>query len=202
MMYKPTVSNTLNKLLIAALLGLSILTSPLVFADRQQAAEYYEDAVILHKNGKNKEAVIQLKNALQQDAGLLPARVLLGTIYMETGDNQSAEKELHEAERLGADRSLTAVPLARSYLKQHKYEELISELTLENYPAGIHGELLSFRGLAYLELLDFDNARKSFTEALKLIPGSPDPYNGMAMLALRQGEINTSARNIEKASAA
>jgi len=184
---------------MAGLVTLISFTSPMVFADRQQAAIYYEEAVVLNTDGKLKEAIILLKNALQQDAGLLPARVLLGTIYMKNNDNQAAEKELHEAERQGADRGLTAVPLARTYLKQHKYQQLITELTLDNYPPRIHGDLLSLRGLAHLELLDFDKAQKSFSKAAELIPDSPAPYDGMALLELRQGDTNASIRYIEKA---
>ena len=188
-----------RKVFAAALISLSYLISPAVIADRNKAAAYYEDAVVLHNDGKQNEAIIQLKNALQQDSSLLPARVLLGTVYMENGDNSAAEKELREAERLGADRALTAAPLAHAYLKQHKYRALIANLPLDNYPVRVHGELLSFHGQAYLELRDVEKAQKTFTDAAKIAPRSAAPLNGLALLALRSGDLNASRQYVEKA---
>lgn len=168
-------------------------------ADRQQAAVYYEEAVIYHNDGQPDDAIIQLKNALQQDPSLLSARVLLGTIYMETGTPSSAEKELREAEQLGADRSLTAIPLAKAYLKQHKYAELITELALEDYPVSVHGELLTFHGHAHLEKPDLKEAEKTFKQATKLAPDSPNPLTGMALLLLRSGDIDGANSHTQKA---
>ena len=170
-----------------------------VLADRQQAAAYYEDAVVFHNDDKPEEAIIQLKNALQQDSGLLAARVLLGKIYLETGTPSAAEKELREAEQLGADRSLTAIPLAKAYLKQHKYAEVISELPLEDYPASTHGELLAYHGHAYLESNNAKEADKAFQKSAKLIPDSPIPANGIALLHLRSGDINSANDYIDRA---
>ncbi len=48
-----------------------------------------------------KSAVIELKNALQQDNQSAEARYLLGKVYLESGDVLSAEKELQRALDLG-----------------------------------------------------------------------------------------------------
>ncbi len=187
-----------NTLLALALL-ISCAGVSQALADRQQAAAYYEEAVIYHSEGKPEEAIIQLKNALQQDANLLSARVLLGTIYVENGSPTSAEKELREAEQLGADRSLTAIPLAKTYLKLLKYAEMITELPLEDYPESVHGELLTYHGHAYLEMPDLKQAEKIFKQAAKLLPDSAGPINGMALVSLRSGDIASAIKIADKA---
>ncbi len=186
-----------GKALTVAALLLCAPISP-TMADRQQAAAYYEEALIYNNQDKAEEAIIQLKNALQQDATLLSARVLLGTIYMENGELSAAEKELREAETLGADRTLTAIPLAKAYLKQHKYAALIAELPLEDYPRSVHGELLTYRGHAHLEIPNLEEAEKSFKQAAELLPDSTAPINGMALLSLRSGDAQAAMSHIER----
>lgn len=168
-------------------------------AGRQQAATYYEQAAAYFNGGKYPEAIIQLKNALQEDGGLLAARVLLGQAYMENGDAAAAEKELHEAERLGADKSLTAVPLAKSYLKQYKYQELLNDLYLESYPASVQGELLAYHGNAYLEMQKLKEAEKAFRQAAERAPRSAAPLGGLALMQLRSGNFDEADGYVKKA---
>ena len=194
-----TKLRTCQKPLLALFVLIACTPISHAVADRQQAATYYEEAVIFHNDDKPEEAIIQLKNALQQDSNLLAARVLLGKIYLETGTPSATEKELREAEQLGADRSLTAIPLAKAYLKQLKYAEIITELPLENYPASTHGELLTYHGHAYLESNKPKEANKAFQKAAKHIPESPIPVNGIALLYLRIGDIKSANNYADQA---
>ena len=192
--------NNIGRLLGFALVGLSALVaSSAVLADRLAAASYYEEAAVYFKQGKHAEAIIELKNALQQDVGLLSARVLLGQVYMENDDVAAAEKELREAERLGADRSLTALLLAKAYLKQFKYQALLDELMLADYPMSVAGELLAYHGHAYLELLQFEEAEKAFVRAQQLAPKSPAPLAGLALMRLRGGDFDGAEAYVAKA---
>ena len=193
------VSN-LNKMRRAMLLGLFCVSISFnAVAGRQQAANYYEQAATYFNGGKYPEAIIQLKNALQEDGSLLAARVLLGQAYMENGDAAAAEKELREAERLGADKSLTAVPLASAYLKQHKYIELLNDLYLESYPVAVQGELLAYRGHAYLETQQLKEAEKAFKQAAERVPRSAAPLGGLALMQLRAGSLDEAEGYIKKA---
>ena len=151
------------------------------------------------KQGKNEEAIIQLKNALQKDAGLLSARILLGQIYLKQGNVGAAEKELRKAEHLGADRSLTGGLIAETYLKQFKYQAILDDLPLTDYPASISGELLTYHGHAYLELLQLDKAEDAFKRAEALEPQSPAPLAGLALLHLRSGKLDEAESEIGKA---
>ncbi len=98
----------LRTLTLIALLavGSNALVAPVHAADRAtRASEFYEDALARMQKGDANGAVVQLKNALQQDNKMLPALVLLGEAYLKTGAPLGAERVLADAERLGADRS-------------------------------------------------------------------------------------------------
>lgn len=94
-----------SAILAISLLLASLAGSPrLALADKAKAADYYEDAVMLLNKGEPKSAIIQLKNALQQDPDLLPAYVLSGKAYLADGDAASAEESLLKAKLLGRTR--------------------------------------------------------------------------------------------------
>ena len=194
-----TLNSIVRRLATSMLCICGLIAVPVCMADRQAAASLYEEAAVYFKQGKNAEAVIQLKNALQQDAGLLSARILLGQVYLKQGNVGAAEKELREAEQLGADRSLTGGLIAETYLRQFKYQAILDELQLTDYPASISGELLTYHGHAYLELLQLDKAENAFKQAEALEPQSPAPLAGLALLHLRAGKLDVAEAEIGKA---
>jgi cytochrome c-type biogenesis protein CcmH/NrfG len=68
--------------------------------------------------GETKAAVIQLKNVLQQTPSNGGARLMLGKLYLDSGDVMSAEKELRRALELGANSGDVMPSLGRSLLLQ------------------------------------------------------------------------------------
>lgn len=77
-----------------------------------------------------KEAIIQLKNALQQEPDLGEARYLLGKALLEDGDPKSAVIELGKAQALQVSPELTAPVLARAWLAQGEHHKLLDTLAL------------------------------------------------------------------------
>lgn len=165
----------------------AIATSAPTCADTAQASRYYEDGVVRQRQGDLKGAVVQLKNALQQDTSLLPARMLLGSIYLQLGYGAAAEHELELARRLGADRALTAEPLARSLLLQSKYHELLESVQVEGFDRTLESKLLVLRGHAQAELGKLSDAEQTFARAARLDPQAAGPQVAQAMLLLRGG---------------
>lgn len=169
-----------------------------LFADKDEAAKLYEDAVVRINENDTKGAIIQLKNVLKYDPDMLPARVLLGKSYLHDGQPGNAESELKEANRLGADPALTLPSLAKAYLLQFKYQTLI-KLNTTNLPREVQSELLVYRGHAYLEMNQLDNAELSFTEAEKLNPEMASPVSGIALVRLHQGKLAEARKMSDKA---
>ena len=87
---------------IAILSGAALLMGGLSSCSKTQTAQaLVAEAQQYQQKGDLKAAIIQLKNVLQKNPDDAEARYLLGTIYYETGDPKSAEKELRRALSLG-----------------------------------------------------------------------------------------------------
>lgn len=168
-------------------------------ADAKEAARYYEDAQMRFGVDDTAGAKIQLKNALQVDPDLLAARVLLVRIHVKEGDGPAAEKEVELANKLGADRSLTVVLLAESYVLQHKYKEIIEYIHPAEFSGDIRIKLLNFRGHAFVELNKLDKAQRTFSELASLAPGTAEPYAGHGLVLLRRGELKKAMKQAQRA---
>ena len=88
----------------AAMAVLGVLAVGMAFSSPVQAArddraaseKFFQEAKRYWQNGEGdaNAAVIQLKNALQNDRDHVEARKLLGEIYLRMGNGPAAEKEL------------------------------------------------------------------------------------------------------------
>ncbi len=170
-----------------------------VCADSTRASQLYEDGVVRQRQGDLKGAVVQLKNALQQDTSLLPARMLLGTVYLQLGNGAAAQHELELATRLGADRMLTAVPFAQSLLLQSKYSELLERVQTDGFDRALESKLLVLRGHAQAELGNLTDAEQAFGRAARLDPDAAGPQVAQAMLLLRRGHPEQAQTLVDKA---
>ena len=174
-------------LLLLSLMTGGLLFPPITMSDQRAAADYYENALVRFKNDDLAGAKIQLKNALQQNANLLAARVLLGRIHLKEGNGASAEKELMLANKLGVDHKLTIVLLAEAYLVQFKYQNIIDDIPTDGFPTQIRNKLLDHRGHAFIELGKYDKAAQVFTKLRQFEPESAIPKIGRATIMLRRG---------------
>lgn len=168
-------------------------------ADESAASRHYESAVMRTEQGDLKGAIIELKSALQQNPGLLAARVLQGKVYVLLGQGADAEKQLADANQLGADRSATLAPLAQAYLLQEKYRELLENIDPRGQSRMIQSELYAYRGHAYLELRKTGKAAAAFKISERLNPDSGLAFTGQAMISLRQGRLDEARGLAERA---
>lgn len=176
---------------LAFLLSFFILFLPVLLrADEAAASHYYERAVVLVEQGDLKGAIIELKNALQEDSDLLAARVLQGKVYVLLEQGGDAEKQFRDAHQLGADRSLTLVPMAKAYLLQKKYKQLLDDINPDGQPRTVQSELYAYRGHALLELQDTGMAMDAFKTSERLNPDNGLAFTGQAMVLLRQGTLD------------
>lgn len=116
---------TLRSLLSAAALAAALAAAPLVAARAQSPAQLYENALARFEKNDVAGAVIQLKNALQQDPRLLAAHVLLGRALLAEGDAVGAEGALSRAVGLGVNRSEVALPFAQALFAQGKFQAVL-----------------------------------------------------------------------------
>ncbi len=184
---------------------LLIVTALLDFSGRlavaaDEAGSYLEEARGYLQQGKINEAVIQLKNVLQQNPKDAQARFLLGQAYIQGGDGAAAEKELQQAKELGLARQDWLAPLGQAYLLQGKFEGLLKDINLD--PGDLlelRSDVLGLRGSAALALNRSDQAKSDFAQALSLNPNNIKALLGQANLAVQAKDLAQAMTLVDKA---
>jgi cellulose synthase operon protein C len=160
-------SRTAARFLVAAMM---VLSADLCVAGDDRTTRFYEDARTRLAAGDTAGAIIQLKNALQQDANLLAAHALLGEAFLKNQQPDQAQEALERALRLGIDKSEIALLLADAFLAQGKMQDLLDRLPAELLQGPARAKLLVLRGHAYKALGEPGAAERSFEDARVLDP--------------------------------
>jgi len=161
--------------------------------------QYVVDAQELYQKKDLEAAVIELKNALQQNGDNAEARALLGRIYIILGQGEAAEKELDRAYELGVAFRDVAIPLGDALLYQGKAKELIEEFKFGEYDsADLKAIKTVLIGEAYYQLKSFDGAANYFANALKSDVVKARAIAGQALLALSKGELLEALKLVKK----
>lgn len=157
------------------------------FARDDQTTRFYEDARIRLSKGDTAGAIIQLKNALQQDANLLAAHALLGEAFLKNQQPDQAQEALERALRLGIDKSEIALVLGETFLAQGKARDLLDRLPADLLQGPAKANLLVLRGHAYKALGELSTAERSFEDARVLDPRSVPALLSLAELTSQKG---------------
>jgi tetratricopeptide (TPR) repeat protein len=110
-----------------------------IWAVAAPAADLYhhiDRATAFEAQGKNREAVIEWKNALRYDPNHLDARLALARLHIALGDGERAEHEIRRASSLGANANSVVSLLATALLVQGSFSQLIIELKPDSEPYG------------------------------------------------------------------
>lgn len=188
---------TSRRTLAAAAAALLALSATLAHADSAKASRYYEDALKRFERQDVDGAIIQLKNALQQDARMLTVHVLLGKALLSRSEAAAAEIEFNEALSQGINRAEVVVPLAQALVGQGKQAEVfkLPALQPEGLPDDTRKALLLVRAAAYADMGDPTRAQAQIEAARAIPPDNADSYLAEVPLRLR-------ARQFDKATIA
>jgi putative PEP-CTERM system TPR-repeat lipoprotein len=153
-------------------------------ATEYMAAEEYESAII------------ELKNALQQDAQSAEARYRLGSAYLRQGDILSAEKELQRAQRLGWPANDVSPLLAEILLAQEKFQE-VADISSAGLPVEGQARVLAAQAQAAAAQGKNEQANKLINRALLTDPSSSAALLARAGLLANQGELEAANEALE-----
>ena len=150
--------------------------------------DYVAEAQQYLDQGETKAAVIQLKNALQQDPANVQARLMLGALHLQRGDGAAAAKEFGRARDLAAESQTWALGYARALLLQRKFRELLEGVVVDpKLPDSMRAEIHALRGNASLALRETDAAVTEYGAALELDPSNAMARLGKARMLLAEG---------------
>ena len=183
---------SISPLATALLSGVLALATLSGCSKDQSTPALLAEAKAYQEKGDVKSALIQLKNAVAKSPEDANARLQLGTLYLETGDVLSADKELRRAASLGGNPEQVLPLLAQALQSQGKHKESLAELTPEK--VGKSAPLLALRGNALLATQQPDAARQAYEQALAVQPDNGAALIGMARHALIGGNRGDAER--------
>src|SRR5580765_6663649 len=132
------------------------------------------------------EAIVQYRNALQQDPKFGEVRYKLAQAYSKRGDNQNAYREYIRAADLLPDNVQAQVDAAALLLLTRQYEDAKTRVqkALAKDPKNVQAQTILRNSLAGLN--DFDGAVKQLEEANKLEP-TAGAYAGIGVVESARG---------------
>lgn len=180
--------NQISSAIGAAFLLLPLLTAVTGCHRFESNQTLLAEAQQYRQKGENKAAIIELKNVLQNDAKNMPARVLLGEMYIETGNAVSAEKEFRKALSLGASPDLLLPLLGQSLLLQGAFEKILAELKPDPKKQN-QSTLILLRANAYLGIGNINQARDMFEQLLKTQADFSGALLGLAKISAVERQL-------------
>ena len=190
--------SSLALLLISPLLVVSSLPGCSGATDLT-AEQHIERAKDQHDKGEGQAAIIELKNALRQAPNNVEARWLLGSIYLEIGAAQAAEKELRHAVDFGLDPDTVVIPLTKAALLQGKFQDIVDNpIAPQHLPEAEQATLWALRGHAQLALRNLDSAEEMFDTAISINENEPEAGLGKARLAAARNRIDQARERLGK----
>lgn len=157
--------------------------------------ELLQRAETLEAKGDFKTSIIELKNLLQINPDNAQARLMLGQIYLKTGQGAEAEKELVRAHKLGVGADTTKPLVAQSLIQQREYERLFKDVSLTgNEAAPAKSRILSAYGEAKLNLRNVAEGCAFYKDAAELDKRNLSAQRGLVNCDYVEGRT-TEARN-------
>lgn len=160
------LSRTITVIRIAHLVGLGTMML-MACGQTLSDSEYLLRADALKSKGDINAAIIETKNALQQNPKNGEARLLLSLLYNEQGDGAAAESNLIRAQELGVTTDKLVHQLARALFLQQQYQKIIDTISVpETLDSKARAEVLAIRAEARLMLGEPDAATPDIEQAL------------------------------------
>jgi len=193
---RPVGSRRIGLIAFAAAAALLLAAAP-AFAsmERGRAAQ---------ARGDLRAAQIEFRNEVRRNPNSAEARAALAQASLDVGDGDTAEKEARAALERGFDRAAGTVLLARAFLVQSRFTELLREIPPPDAQAqpAVAAAALAGRGLALSGLDRRDDARAAITEAVRRDPASAFAQIAASQLALAEGDRQEAEAALDRALAA
>lgn len=145
----------------------------------------YEKARQAYNSNQYQEAFIHVRNALKAQPDYLPAKILVGQLFLINGLYQEAEVEFADAYTAGADVNLIIEDWGRALLLAGQFDKIIEFEDLETLAQDRSLVWLKLRAQACLGIKDVPCAKKAYESILNTSAEHPDGLNGLAILSIR-----------------
>ncbi|RTL36242.1 MAG: tetratricopeptide repeat protein [Rhodocyclaceae bacterium] len=182
---KPALRHSLLAFLVCAgLAGGGVEAA--VRAPNDKAVRYYEDASGRFARKDYAGAVVQARNAIQQEPGMLAAHLLLGKALLKDGQAAAAEAEFERALDLGVNLSEIAQPYGTALMMFGKSKKVLERIRPDGLPPEARAEVLAMRATAYADEGNMQEAFRAVDASRQADPKSLAPLRAEVDLSLRE----------------
>jgi len=149
------------------------------------------------RSGDTNKAIEYMQKMVTQEPDIASSHLRLGLGLLVEGEGESGALELEKAATLSSNSKLIEFVMALNEMRKGTPEEAIKiakAFTVKQPDNPMSWNLL---GLTQVKLNRIDEARHSFEQSLKLVPGESAAAKNLASLALRNGDIAEAIRMYE-----
>jgi tetratricopeptide (TPR) repeat protein len=182
------------------LILLALAASVAGCSDTEQAKrEYFANGERLLNEKKYQEAIVEFRNAVQQDERYGEARLKLADAYAAAGNPAAAFREYVRAADLLPQSNEAQMKAATYLLLANQFDDARSRIlpVVERDPTNVEAQLLLGNALAGLK--DLDGAVKEVESAIELEPERGLTYTNLALLRMAQGQKDQALAAYQKA---
>ena len=169
-------------------------------SDSEQAKkEFFANGERFLKENKYQEAIVEFRNAVQQDEKYGEARLKLGDAYAAAGNPAGAFREYVRAADLMPENNDAQIKAATFLVLSGQFDDARSRIlpVVERDPTNVAAQLLFGNALAGLK--DLDGAVKEIEGAIELDPARGLSYSNLAAIRLAQGDKDQAQAAFQKA---
>lgn len=156
-----------------------------VRAPSDKAVRYYDDANGRFARKDYAGAVVQARNALQQEPGMLAAHLLLAKALLKDGQAAAAEAEFERALDLGVNLAEIAQPYGTALMMFGKSKKVLDRIHPDGLPPEARAEVLAMRATAYADEGNMREAFRAIEAGRQADPKSLAPWRAEVDLSLR-----------------
>ena len=144
--------------------------------------------------GDFRAAELVLRSLVRNNPSNVEGHFRLGTVQLALGDPVAAERELLLAKSGGWNDQQIAPLLARAYLDQGRFSDVLREFPVKEMQSDKAGPLLATRALAQLGLKQVDQAATTIDEAERVAPENIDVSLAAARIAIARNDVAAEAK--------
>ena len=178
---------------------LAISTAAACSNPEQAKREHFDNANRFMEAGKTQEAILEYRNALQEDPRYGEARLKLAEAYQAVGNFNQARREFIRAADLLPQDTVAQVQASRYLLLAGQFEDARTriQLVIDRDPTNVDAQMIMGRALVGLK--DLEGAVREIEEAIKLDPNRATTYSSLAAVQYAQGDRARAKASFEKA---